>query len=77
MWLIRVRALKAWCAREGMTQWLHEGSLTPQDVCEVAAGFQLNGRWEFDAEAFCVAVDVTAGRLSFPTGLPHDTRHKD
>jgi hypothetical protein len=29
------------------TQWLHEGSRTPQDVCDVAAGFQLNDRWEF------------------------------
>ena len=64
VWLIRVRALKAWCAREGMTQWLHDGSRTSQDVCEVAAGFQLNDRWEFDPEAFCVAVDMEAGRRS-------------
>jgi hypothetical protein len=65
VWLVRVRALKAWCAREGMAQWLHEGSRTPHDACEVAAGFQLNDRWEFDAEAFCMAVDVSAGRRSW------------
>ena len=64
VWLIRVRALKAWCARERMTQWLHEGSRTPEDICEVAASSQLNDRAEFDAEAFCAAVDETTDRRS-------------
>jgi len=60
VWLIRFRALRAWCAREGMAQWLDAGARTPRDIREVAAGFELNHRWEFDAEAFCVAVDVMA-----------------
>jgi len=60
VWLIRFRALRAWCARDGMAQWLDAGARTPRDIREVAAAFELNDRWEFDAEAFCVAVDVMA-----------------
>jgi hypothetical protein len=56
VWLIRFRALKAWCARDGAVQWLN-GARTPH-ICEVGASFELNDRWEFDADAFCVAVDM-------------------
>lgn len=62
VWLIRFRALQAWCTRDGMTQWLGSGGRTPRDICEAAAGFRLNDRWEFDAEAFCRAIDIIAAR---------------
>ena len=65
VWLIRFRALKAWCTRAVMVDWLHTtGAGASQDVCEVAASFQLNDRWEFDAERFCSAVDVIASQRS-------------
>lgn len=60
VWLIRYRALKAWCARDEMAQWLN-AARTPR-ICEVAAGFELNDQWEFDPAAFCLAVDMIANR---------------
>jgi hypothetical protein len=57
VWLIRFRALRSWCARADMVEWLDGGSGTPRDVCEVAASFELNDRWEFDVEGFCSAVN--------------------
>jgi hypothetical protein len=62
VWLIRFRALKTWCALDGMAQWLNAGSRTPRDICEVAASFELNDQWEFDAPSFCLAVDMAVGR---------------
>jgi hypothetical protein len=64
VWLIRFRALRAWCAREDMPAWLREGSRTERDVCEVAAAFELNDRWEFEHEAFRFAVDCAVHRRS-------------
>src|SRR4029453_9908960 len=58
VWLIRVRALKAWCARDGTVEWLSPARR--RNVCEVAAGFELNDEWEFDADAFCLAVEMAA-----------------
>ena len=57
VWLIRFRALRAWCASADMTEWLSAGSAIPRAVCEVAAGFELNDRWEFDIEGFRGAVN--------------------
>ena len=57
VWLIRFRALRSWCARAEMAEWLNAASGTPRDVCEVAASFELNDRWEFDTERFCSAVN--------------------
>jgi len=56
VWLIRFRALRAWCARADMTEWLSANAAIPRDGCEVAAGFELNDSWEFDVEGFCSAV---------------------
>jgi hypothetical protein len=57
VWLIRFRALKAWCARPDMLTWMSAGSRTSRDLCEVAASFELNDRWEFDADDFRAAID--------------------
>jgi hypothetical protein len=57
VWLIRFRALRTWCARTDITEWLSTRSASQRDVCEVAAGFELNDRWEFDVERFCCAVN--------------------
>jgi hypothetical protein len=56
VWVIRFRALEAWCARDGMRQWRNADSRTA--ICEVAASFELNDRWEFEPDAFCLAVDA-------------------
>jgi len=57
VWLIRFRALRAWCARADMAQWMSTSSGIPRDVCEVAACFELNDDWEFEVEGFCTAVN--------------------
>ena len=62
VWVIRSRALKAWCAGDGIAAWLTPARMP--HVCEVAAGFELNERWEFDADCFCHAVDTIANRVS-------------
>ena len=64
VWWIRFRALRAWCAAEDVTKWLTAGSATPRDICEVAASFELNDRWEFDADTFCVAVERMVSQRS-------------
>jgi hypothetical protein len=64
VWMIRFGALKAWCAREDIAQWLSAARMP--HICEVAASFELNGQWEFDAAAFCLAVDRSANRGSRP-----------
>jgi hypothetical protein len=63
-WLIRFRALQAWWARDGMAQWLTDAAGTPRDICEVAARLELNDLREFDAEAFCSAVDLVVAQRS-------------
>jgi transposase InsO family protein len=62
VWLIRSRALKAWCAADGIAAWL-TAARRPH-IGEVAASFELNDRWEFDADRFCHAVDTIANRAS-------------
>jgi hypothetical protein len=66
VWLIRFKALRAWCAREDMPAWMREGSRTPRDVCEVAAAFELNDHWEFEPEPFRFAVDCAVRRRGRP-----------
>lgn len=56
VWLIRFRALKAWCTRAETNAWLTEGDRRAQRACEVAASFALNGEWEFDTDNFRSAV---------------------
>lgn len=58
VWFIRFRALKTWCARDDIAQWMSAARMP--HICEVAAGFELNPQWEFDPEAFCLAVDAMA-----------------
>lgn len=64
VWLIRSCALKAWLDGPNMAEWLTTGSRSTQDVCEVAATFGLNDRWEFDSATFCSAVDTLISRRS-------------
>ena len=64
VWLVRFRALKALIDQPGMAAWIGGGARTQRDACEVAAGFALNERWEFDAEPFCCAVDTVVSRRS-------------
>jgi hypothetical protein len=63
-WLIRFRALQAWWACDGMAQWLTDVAGTPRDICEVAAGLELNDLRQFDADAFCSAVDRVIAQRS-------------
>ena len=57
VWLIRFRALTAWCERADMAAWLTSGPSLAGYACEVAASFKLNEQWQFDAEAFRSAVE--------------------
>jgi hypothetical protein len=65
VWVIRFQALSAWRVRRDMEAWLGSSPSHAQHACEVAASFQLNGDWEFDAEAFRSAVESVISR-----GLP-------
>jgi hypothetical protein len=64
VWLIRFCALRAWCAGEEAAKWPNAGSRTLRDICDVAASFELNDRWEFDADAFCLSVDRIVSQRS-------------
>ena len=57
VWFIRFRALRTWCERGDTANWLGSESAHLQHACELAATFQLNEEWEFDADAFRVAVE--------------------
>lgn len=58
VWVIRFRALAAWRVRADVASWLRSRPSHAQNACEVAATFALNGEWEFDADAFRLAVEV-------------------
>jgi hypothetical protein len=57
VWFIRFRALTAWCERLDVAQWLRSEPLHARHACELAASFDLNEAWEFDAERFRSAVE--------------------
>ena len=57
VWFIRFRALRAWCQRSDMATWLRSQPSHAHHACEVAASFELNDEWEFDAERFRSAVE--------------------
>ena len=57
VWFIRFRALTAWCERVDIAAWLTSGPSRSRRACEVAASFRLNEEWQFDAEAFRLAVE--------------------
>jgi hypothetical protein len=60
VWLIRFRALAAWRERADMAAWLQAEPTLARRVCEVAASFELDADWEFDAEPFRWAVESIA-----------------
>ena len=66
VWFIRVHALAAWRERSDMAAWLRGDPARARHICEVAAGFELNDAWEFDAETFRLAV-CNAGQTSSGT----------
>ena len=57
VWCIRFHALTAWRERADMAEWLRAAPGHERDMCEVAASFELNDAWEFDAEPFRSAVE--------------------
>jgi hypothetical protein len=57
VWFIRFRALTAWCERLDMAQWLQSEPSHVPHACELAASFDLNDAWGFDAERFRSAVE--------------------
>ena len=62
VWVIRFRALTAWCLRTDGAAWVRSRPSHAHHACEVAATFELNGDWEFDDAAFRSAVEsVLAG----------------
>ena len=61
VWLIRFRALTAWCDRADISAWLQVHPASLRDACEIAASFALNDEWEFDAEPFRSAVQSVRG----------------
>jgi hypothetical protein len=67
---IRFRALKTWAARDGIARWMTAARML--HICEVAASFSLNHQWEFDPEAFCLAVDAMCDRARLEPGEEPD-----
>ena len=58
VWFIRFRALTAWCERMDVAQWLRSEPSHTDHARELAASFDLNDAWEFDAERFRSAVRI-------------------
>jgi hypothetical protein len=57
VWLIRFRALTTWCERTDVVVWLRSDHSHARHACAVAASFELNEEWGFDAERFRSAVE--------------------
>jgi hypothetical protein len=60
VWFIRFRALTAWRERMDVAQWLRAEPSHAQRACHLAASFDLNDAWEFDADRFRSAVESVA-----------------
>jgi hypothetical protein len=60
VWLIRFRALTAWRERLDVAPWLRADPSQAHRACQLAASFDLNETWEFDAERFRSAVESVA-----------------
>jgi hypothetical protein len=60
VWFIRFRALTAWCERADTEPWLHAQASHAERACALAASFDLNDDWQFDAERFRLAVEAVA-----------------
>jgi hypothetical protein len=61
VWVVRFSALKALIDRADWADWFGAGP-SARDVCEVAATFSLNDRWEFDRDGFRSAVDALVSK---------------
>jgi hypothetical protein len=61
VWFIRFRALTAWCEGRDAAVWLRSDLAHADRAREVAASFELNDEWEFDAESFRAAVEPVGG----------------
>jgi hypothetical protein len=57
VWFIRFRALTDLRDRTEIAAWLQSEPRHVQHVCELAASFELNEDWEFDAERFRSALE--------------------
>ena len=62
VWMIRYRALTAWVDEARGAASLPVEAPTPRDICEIAAAFGLNDRWQFDTAAFSAAVAARVSR---------------
>jgi hypothetical protein len=60
VWFIRFQALTAWCERTDVAEWLRSEPSHTQHACELAASFELNDDWGFDADRFRSAVQSGA-----------------
>ena len=60
VWFIRFRALTVWRERMDVAPWLRSRPSHGDRACELAASFDLNDAWEFDAERFRSAVESVA-----------------
>jgi hypothetical protein len=60
VWLIRFRALTAWRERNDVAPWLRAEPSQADRARQLAAGFDLNETWDFDAERFRSAVEAVA-----------------
>lgn len=62
IWFMRFRALTAWCERQDVGSWLQSEPSLAEHACQLAASFELNDEWEFDAERFRSAVESSLAR---------------
>lgn len=60
VWIIRFRALTAWCEQAESAVWLRLDPSHARRACEIAASFDLNSEWEFDVAPFRSAVESAA-----------------
>jgi len=60
VWFIRFRALTIWRERLDVALWLGSEPSHALHACELAASFELNDAWEFDADRFRSAVQSVA-----------------
>ena len=57
VWFIRFRALTDWRDRADVAAWLLREPRHTSHACELAASFELNEDWEFDADRFRSALE--------------------
>jgi hypothetical protein len=60
VWFIRFRALTAWRDRVDVAMWLRSEPSHARCASQLAASFELNDAWEFDADRFRSAVESVA-----------------